>query len=93
MLTNKELEAISQTIDLLNTIEENMSYYIGNELNITDNELLDSIKKLHDIYSIQKMKKSIASYKTNNWNKTHPEKHREHNKKYAENKKLKQEVK
>lgn len=90
MLTNKELEAISQTIDLLNTIEENMSYYIGNELNITDNELLDSIEELQNIYTKAKALKVKQSKQANAWNKAHPERHNKINRQYAKNKKLKE---
>ena len=89
MLTNKELKTISKIIDLLNTIEINTSYDTNNELEITNDELLDYIEELNNIYTKEKIQKAKQSAKANAWNKAHPERHREINKLYERRKKLK----
>ena len=51
------------------------------------NEDMDDIAKaLEDIYIKYTQKKQQASEKANKWNKSHPDKHRKHNKDYAKRK-------
>ena len=90
MLTNKELGTLIQVTVLLNTIEHNANYDIYQELEITSDALIYTREKVHDMYTKYKAQKIKASKQANAWNKAHPDIHRERNKQYARNKRLKE---
>lgn len=83
VLRNDELETITSTITMLSVIKDyavntkESDFY--NATGISTVQLDIAIKKLQLIEVNTRAKKKQHSEKANNWNKTHPERHREIN--------------
>lgn len=91
MLKNEDLKQISKANILLTIIYQytleidNNDFY--DKTGITSKDIHDSIKALTHIHTVEKLKHLRASEQANKWNKTNPEKHRQHNKDYIKRKK------
>ena len=90
MLKNEDLKRINSAITLLTTIK---LYLLKNDptdfIDKTGVDLVDiqhSIRNLITIHTQETMKHLKASEKANAYNKAHPEKHREINRRYEERK-------
>lgn len=90
MLTNKDLQDINKIILELSLLQ---IYVDTLPTTITPADISQDINILKNIYTKAKMQKAKQSASANAWNKVHPEKHNETNKRYAKNKKLKEEQK
>ena len=93
MLKNEDLKRINSAITLLTTIK---LYLLENDptdfIDKTGVDLVDiqhNIKNLTTIHTQETMKHLKASEKSNAYNKAHPEKHREINKRYERRKRNK----
>ena len=91
MLKNEDLKQINKIKTLLGIIYQYTIDADNNELyektGITIKDINDCIKALSHIYTTEKIKHIKASEQANKWNKTNPEKHRQHNKDYIKRKK------
>lgn len=90
MLKNEDLKQINNTITLLTTIK---LYLLENDptdfIDKTSIDLIDiqhNIRNLITIHTQETLKHLRASEKANAYNKAHPEKHREINRRYEERK-------
>ena len=93
MLKNEDLKQINSAITLLTTIK---LYLLENDptdfIDKTGIDLIDiqhNIKALNHIHTQETLKHIKASEKSNAYNKAHPEKHREINRRYEERKRNK----
>ena len=93
MLKNENLKQINSTITLLTTIK---LYLLENDptdfIDKTGIDLIDiqhNIKNLITIHTQETLKHIKQSEKSNAYNKAHPEKHREINRRYEERKRNK----
>lgn len=83
VLRNDELETVTSTITMLSVIRdytvntEESDFY--NATGISTIQLDIAIKKLQLIEANARIKKKQRSEKANDWNKAHPERHREIN--------------
>ena len=91
MLKNEDLKQISKANILLTIIyqytleTDNNDFY--DKTGITTKDINECIKALTHIHTVEKLKHLKASEQANKWNKTNPEKHRQHNKDYIKRKK------
>lgn len=93
MLKNEDLKQISKAQTLLGMIWAYAIELDSNELyektGVTTKDLNDCMRALNHIHTVETLKHLKASEKANAYNKAHPEKHREINRRYEERKRNK----
>lgn len=88
MLKNEELNMINEARTILmwldNYTEKHDDFY--KTTHIPNEDIRRATAQLHYIYTKYSLKKQQASEKANEWNKTHPERHRLHSRESARKK-------
>lgn len=84
-MTNKEMEQIQNAITLLTTLQDHAihSETFMNDTGITICTITKCINSLREIHLKEAITKARYRKQANEWNKAHPERHREYNKEWA----------
>lgn len=88
MLKNEDLTQLSKIHTLLGMIWQYTINADNNDLyeqtGITSKDIHDAMKSINHIHTAETVKHLASNEKSNAWNKSHPERHRELQRQYAE---------